>query len=79
MKVLPLTLVLMALLLGITGCIAQKEAPSAVTPPSEQELSSEVEEVIGISEEATIPTETTGEIDAPDFEVSEPVDLGSVI
>lgn len=79
MKALPQILVLAALLLGISGCVAQKEAPPAPVTPSEPEISSEVEEVIGISEEATITTEPTDEIAAPDFEVSEPIDLGSVI
>ncbi len=83
MKALPL-FVLAALLLGITGCVAQKEAPATQAPeepvtPSEPEISSEVEEIIGISEEARATTEPTDEIAAPEFEVSEPVDLGSVI
>lgn len=74
-------IILSLALLLLSGCVAQKEAPPAPAPevPSEPELASEVEEVIGIPEEATIPSETTGEIAAPNFEVSEPVDLGSVI
>jgi len=47
--------------------------------PSEPEVSAEVEEVIGVSEEVATTTETTSEIDASDFEVSEPVDWGLVI
>lgn len=90
MKGSTLTLLLVALILGASGCVTQKEAPTTpvTTPPptapptipSEPELSSEVEEIIGITEEATIPTETaTSEILAPEFEVNATIDLGSVI
>ncbi|MBI5253302.1 MAG: hypothetical protein HY930_02745 [Euryarchaeota archaeon] len=78
-----LSLLLGVLLLSISGCIAEKEAPPIKTtaPPaqlSEPELSSQVEEVIGISEQATMPSKT-GEIIVPDFEVNVTIDLGSVI
>ncbi len=74
----------LSLLLGLllaSGCIAEK--PVTTTPPiqpSEPELSSQVEEAIGISEQATIPSKTTpSEISVPDFEVNVTIDLGSVI
>ena len=69
------------MLLGSTGYVTQKKASTAPPPamPSEPEVSAEVEEVIGVSEEVATTTETTSEIDASDFEVSEPVDWGLVI
>lgn len=68
-------------LFAVGGCLAQEESPPAsITPSSEQELSSEVEEVIGITEETTIPAElATSEILTPEFEVNATIDLGSVI
>lgn len=80
-----LGLLLGVLLLSVSGCIAEKEAPPIKTTappvqPSEPELSSQVEEAIGISEQATIPSKTApSEISAPDFEVNVTIDLGSVI
>jgi len=78
-----MVLLLAAVFISITGCVAQKEAPSASSlgqvAPSGQDTSSEVEAVIGIPAEAMNTSEPTDEIAAPAFEVSEPVDLGSVI
>lgn len=76
-----LGLLLGVLLLSVSGCIAEKEAPPTLpVQPSEPELSSQVEEAIGIPEQATIPPKTTpSEISVPDFEVNVTIDLGSVI
>lgn len=81
MNSLFLTLLCGAFLLGVSGCVAEK--PVTTTPPvqlSEAELSPQVEEAIGIPEQATIPSKTTpSEISVPEFEVNATVDLGSVI
>lgn len=78
--------ILLVLLLGslLSGCIGEKALPektppSTLTPSQEAEISSQVEEAIGIPEQATIPSKTTSEISVPDFEVNVTIDLGSVI
>lgn len=69
----------------LSGCVTQKALPEktpqpTLTPSQEAEISSEVEEAIGIPEQATVlPKTTPSEISVPDFEVNVTIDLGSVI
>jgi hypothetical protein len=76
--------ILLTLLFGVLflGCIGEKPVKTTAPPAQlpEPELSSQVEEAIGIPEQATIlPKTTPSEISVPDFEVNATIDLGSVI